>query len=212
MQQTIKVAVIGGTGKAGSYLVKELLNQGYQVKILLRRPELYTHAHPSLKIVTGDIIHYETAHELIAGCDVVISTLGQKKDEPLVSSLATNHIIRAMNECHIRRYILVSGLSIDLPGDKKSPWVLEASAFMRQTFPVVMADKEKAFTILSDSDLEWTLARLPFIIQTDDHGQLAVDLTDCPGDHINTNDLAEFLVRQVTDRKYIRQAPFLASV
>jgi putative NADH-flavin reductase len=212
MQQTIKVAVIGGTGKAGSYLVKELLDQGYHVKVLVRRPESYPLSHPSLEIVTGDIIHYETARKLIGGSDVVISTLGQKKDEPLVSGVSTDHIIRAMNEFHIRRYIFVTGLSTDLPGDKKSPWVIEGSAFMRRTFPLVMADKDMAFTTLQTSDLDWTLVRLPFIIQTDDHARLAVDLTDCPGDHINTTDLAEFLVRQISDKEYIRLAPFIASI
>ena len=40
MLQTIKVAVIGGSGKAGNYLVKELLNRGFQVKALLRRPDV----------------------------------------------------------------------------------------------------------------------------------------------------------------------------
>ncbi|HEX9502935.1 MAG TPA: NAD(P)H-binding protein [Patescibacteria group bacterium] len=222
MKQNIKVAVIGGTGKAGSYLVKELLSQKFNLKVLLRHPEqdslsrgfgsLQLLSHPSVEIVTGDISDYETVRSLLAGCTVVISALGQKKEEPLISSLATSHIIRAMNEYAIRRYISITGLSLDLPGDKRSLLVREASAFMKHTFPVVMADKQKAFTILSGSNIDWTLVRLPFIIQTDDRGKWAIDLIDCPGDRIRTTDLANFLIKQISDRKFIRKAPFIASV
>jgi uncharacterized protein YbjT (DUF2867 family) len=39
MQSNIKVAIIGGTGKAGNYLVKQLLAQNIPVKFLHRNPE-----------------------------------------------------------------------------------------------------------------------------------------------------------------------------
>jgi uncharacterized protein YbjT (DUF2867 family) len=38
MEQFIKIAVIGGTGKAGKYLVKKLINRGFKIKVLLRNP------------------------------------------------------------------------------------------------------------------------------------------------------------------------------
>jgi len=42
MQQNIKIAVLGGTGKAGKYLVKQLRKQGFQIKLLLRNPEKFS--------------------------------------------------------------------------------------------------------------------------------------------------------------------------
>jgi putative NADH-flavin reductase len=212
MLQTIKVAVIGGSGKAGNYLVKELLNRGFQVKALLRRPELNSLNHSSLEVIAGDAGDYEAVSGLITGCSVVISALGQRKDEQLISSLATSHIIRVMNELHIRRYIVITGLSLDLPGDKKSLPVLEASAFMKRTFPLVTEDKQKMYTILSESNIDWTIVRLPFIIQADDRRQWTAHVEDCPGEHINTTDLAGFLIDQISDRTYIRKAPFIASM
>jgi uncharacterized protein YbjT (DUF2867 family) len=38
MEQEKKIAVIGGTGKAGRFLVKELINQGFQIRVLTRNP------------------------------------------------------------------------------------------------------------------------------------------------------------------------------
>ncbi len=35
MKQKIKIAVLGGGGRTGKYLVTELLNQEYHIKLLL---------------------------------------------------------------------------------------------------------------------------------------------------------------------------------
>lgn len=38
MKSNIKIAVIGGTGKSGKYLVKQLIEQGFQIKYFLGIP------------------------------------------------------------------------------------------------------------------------------------------------------------------------------
>ena len=40
MEQKIKIAVLGGGGRTGKYLVTQLLNQGYNIKFLLRSPKI----------------------------------------------------------------------------------------------------------------------------------------------------------------------------
>jgi putative NADH-flavin reductase len=203
----MKVAIIGATGKAGQYLLKELLPLGYQLKTLLRRPFPFS-VNPSVEVIIGDAADPATMKLLLADCDVLISTIGQLKDEPLISALSTENILLT----GIKRYIYIAGFTIDVPGDHKSTHNQEMSDFMRRSFPEIVADKQRAFELLAASDIDWTLVRLPFIRQTDDRSDLAVNLEDCPGDHINTADLAAFLVQQITDRTYIRKAPFIASI
>jgi len=212
MNQHITVAVIGATGKAGKYLVKQLLQDGYTVKALIRKPDTYTLAHPSLQIIEGDIQNLPVVEKLLSGCDAVISTLGQAKDEPLISSLAATNITRIMQEYGVKRHIFVCGLNIDVSGDKKSEENIAKSDWMRSSFPDVVADKQKAYDIVAASNVDWTMVRLPFIVQTDEKKKLEVSLEDCPGENINTSDLAEFLIRQIHDKQYIRRSPFVASV
>ncbi|ETZ21483.1 NAD(P)-dependent oxidoreductase [Pedobacter sp. V48] len=212
MTNHIKVALIGATGKAGSYLLSTLLNQGYSVKALIRNPSSYNYMHPNLEIVRGDIKDSETANELIKNCGVVISALGQAKDEPLIASLAAQNIIKAMNKQQITRYIFLTGLNIDVPGDKKSRKTIQASTWMKETFPVFVADKEKAFEIVKASALDWTMVRLPWIEQTDEVRHLAVSLEDSPGEKISTTDLAHFLIDQILKADFIGKAPFAASL
>ena len=212
MNVPIKVALIGATGKVGKPLLQQLLQQGYQVKSLIRKPQSYPISHPSMEIVTGDIKDLETAIELVKGCDAVISVIGQLKDEPLISSLAASNLIHAMNKEQISRYIFLTGLTLDMPGDQKSAANQQGSSWMKQTFPIVVADKEKAVELLQQSNIDWTIVRLPWIEETEEKKQLLVDLQDCLGEKVSTTGLAAFLIEQLSDPTFIRKAPFVASI
>lgn len=211
MKQAIKVAILGATGKAGKYLLQELLLKKYNVKSLIRSPETYTVSHPLLEIVKGDIKDLDTARQLLKDCNVVISTIGQNKDDVLISSLATLNIIQAMEEFNIKRYIVLTGSNLEVPGDQKSDKNLAGTAWMKTTFPVIVADKQKAYEILTTSHIDWTVVRLPWIEQTDERRGLLVNLQDCPEDLISTTDLADFLITQITATDYLKKAPFVAS-
>lgn len=212
MKQSIKAALLGATGKAGKYLLKELLAQGYYVKALIRKPEYFHVTHPLLEIVKGDIKDFETARLLLKDCNAVISSIGSAKDEPLVQSLATSNIIKAMNEFNIKRYILLAGLNMVVPGDEKSTKNEASSVWMRNTFPEAVADRQLAYEILSGSKINWTLIRLPWIEQTAERHGLLVDLKDCPGEKVSTTDLADFVIGQILDTAYSEKAPFVASL
>ena len=211
MKQAIKVALLGATGKAGQYLLQELLTNGYQVKSLIRKPKDYSLSHPAMELVAGDIKDLTTANQLIDGCDVVISTIGQNKDEVLISSLATENIIKAMEKFKLRRYILLTGSNLEVPGDQKSDKNLAGTTWMKTTFPLIVADKQKAYEILTTSSIDWTIVRLPWIEKTTERRGLVVDLKDCLEELISTTDLADFLIDQITDTTYIKKAPFVAS-
>ncbi len=212
MNQPIKVALLGATGKAGKYILRELLRQNYPVKALIRKPENFSITHPLLEIVKGDIKDFETARLLLSQCQVIISSIGPKKDEPLVQSLATTNILKAMEELHVKRYILLAGLNVDIPGDQKSNANQASSEWMRQTFPEAVADRQLTYDILSDSKTDWTLVRLPWIEQTVERRGLIVNLKDCLGEKISTTDLADFITKQIISSEYIRKSPFVASL
>ncbi len=212
MDQKHIVALLGATGKAGKYILQELLNRGYALKALIRQPNEFTIAHPLLEIVPGDIKDLETARLLIKGCYVVIATIGPRKDEPLISSLSTLNILKAMNEFNIKRYISLAGLNLDIPRDHKSEANKAKSDWMRQNFPDAVSDRQKAYDILVESDIGWTMIRLPWIEQTDERRGLIVDLYDCPGEKISTTDLADFVIGQMEDVSYFKKAPFVASI
>ena len=212
MQEIIKIAVIGGTGKSGRYLVKQLIRQGSHFKILMRNPENRQINYPNAEVVKGDARNYNAVYSLISNCQAIISTLGQPKGETPIFSQATKNVIRAMIELDVKRYILTTGLNVDTPFDTKSAKTNSATEWMKTNYPETTADKQKEYDILSESNVNWTLVRLPLIEQTDERNEIAVSIEDCPGDKISAGDLAQFLIEQLSDKTFIKKSPFIASV
>jgi putative NADH-flavin reductase len=211
-----KVAVIGGGGRTGKYIVDQLLQRGFSLRLLLRNPETLTIQHPLIQVIKGDVLDEEIVSVLIAGCQAVISTVGQRKDEPLVASRAAANIINAIEKQQISagkvKYILLAGLNVDTPFDKKSPETQKATEWMKETFPAIHEDRQKSYAILEASEVDWTLVRVPYIEFNDEQGNVKVDLEDCPGSKISAGDIARFMIGQLADATYLRKAPFIAGL
>lgn len=206
--------MIGGTGKSGKYIVKQLIEQNFQLKILIRNPDNFEIKSPLVEVIQGDVTNYSAVNTLLEGCHAVISTLGLgiPPSEPTIFSQATTNVIQGMKEHNIHRYIVTTGLNVDTPFDSKSPKTLFATDWMRKNFPISTANKQSEFDILSKSKVDWTLVRLPLIEQTDESGEIIVSLEDCPGEKISATDLANFLIKQLSINTFVRKSPFIASV
>lgn len=211
MQNNITIAVIGGTGKSGKYLVKELISRGYHIRLLHRKPETLSFDSPLVTLVKGDARDREAIINLLNGSAAVISALSQPVGEAPIFSDAARNIVISMQQHHLSRYIVIAGLNVDVPNDHKSKETQAGTDWMKATFPKTTADRQAEYQVLTESKINWTMVRLPLIIETDQRGELAVNLTDCPGNKVSATDLAGFLIKQLSDDTFIRQAPFIAS-
>jgi putative NADH-flavin reductase len=206
------IAVIGGTGKLGKYLVKKLLEKGFLIKMLLRNPDQLELNHPAIEKVKGDARNPMDIALLLEGCTGILSTLGQPKGEPPIFSTATSNVLNAMQKLKIKRYIVTTGLSVDTPNDHKSEQVQEATDWMRANYAPTTGDKQVEYELLAQGHVDWTLVRLPLIEQTEVAKGVKISLEDCLGNHISATDLANFLIEQLENTEYIGQAPFIASI
>jgi hypothetical protein len=116
-----------------------------------------------------------------------------------------------MSHHGVSRYIVTTGLNVDTPYDKKGPKTKMATEWMRSNYPETTGDKQVEFEVLSKSDLNWTLVRLPMIDLTDERSEVNVSLDDCPGDKIGSTDLAHFLLEQLSSDRYLKKSPFIAN-
>ncbi len=206
------IAVIGGTGKSGKYLVKKLLEKDFRIKMLLRNPDQLELHHPTIEKVKGDARNTADIVHLLQGCTAVLSTLGQPKGESPIFSTATSNVLNAMQKLNIRRYIVITGLSVDTPNDHKSEQVQQATDWMRSNYGPTTSDKQVEYELLAQSEMDWTLVRLPLIEQIDVANGIKVNLEDCPRDHISATDLANFIIEQLSSNEYAGKAPFIASI
>lgn len=210
---TTKIAVIGGSGKAGKYLVRQLVDGGFDIKVLIRNPERLTIRHPSVEMIVGDATDFHCVRSLVDGADAIISTLGLgvPPSAPEIFSVVTTNVIRAMRKTGVRRYIAIAGLNVDASTDMKSEKTQQATEWMYANFPKSTADRQLEYELLQASSLDWTLVRLPLIDQTQVRHEVLVSLDDCPGEEISATSLAEFLIHQLADATYVGKAPFIAN-
>jgi putative NADH-flavin reductase len=211
MKLISKIAILGGTGKSGKYIVQHLSNQSFKLKLLLRNPQTFLLDTPQIELVKGDARDYESIKSLLEGCQAVISTLGQPRGESPIFSEATRNILRAMDRWNIDRYIVTTGLNVDTPEDQKCTQTRLATDWMRTHYPMTTADKQVEYNLLQSSSINWTLVRLPMIEQTEERHPISVSLIDCQGTSISAKNLAYFLVENLINTTYFKKAPFLSN-
>jgi putative NADH-flavin reductase len=212
MKNISKVAVLGGGGRTGKYLVHQLLENGFSVKLLLRNPDDFTIQNSKIEIIKGDAINEESINLLLKDCQAVVSTIGQRPGEPMVASQATKNVLNAMNRYGIERYVLLAGLNIDTPFDKKSRKTMMATDWMKTNFPEIQKDRQFTYDLLVDSKIDWTQVRVPLIVFSDESSEIAVNLEDCLDEKISAFDISKFMVKEMIESNYSRQSPFISGV
>ena len=150
------------------------------------------------------------------GADAVISALGPSLDRkatgmPLVDGTRT--IVDAMRAEGVERYIGMATPSLRDPRDKGS-MLGRLVPFMGRTF-LKRAYREllDMSKIVTDSDLNWTIAR--FTRPTDGARTGTVRAGDLGRDKIRASitrpDIAGFLLDQATDTRFHRAAPAISN-
>lgn len=207
----MKIVVFGATGGVGKHLLELALAQGHEVTAFARNPAAVTGKDPKLKVVQGDARDAAAVAAAVAGQDVVVSTLGPSGRDPkkngsmTICSEATPHILAAMKQHGVRRFLCVSSVGI---GDSKAHagFLLNkifAPLFLKEPF----ADKEKQEAQVMATDLDWIIIRPSGLHDGPAKGKYKVAMNGPVPARIARADVADFLVKQLTGTEYVRKAP-----
>jgi putative NADH-flavin reductase len=211
LETTNKIAILGANGKVGKFLINEALEQGFQVKILTRNSKNMPINNENIEVIIGDARDFSSIQELLQGCRAVINAVGQPKNESYIFSTVTKHILKVMKEYEIKRYILISGGSINVVGDQKGIVNKMGANLFKLFLPKMMQDKYKELQILQSSDVDWTVVRLPFVIEGNGIGNIKESLVDMPGIKIQNGDIALFVIKQMNSGLYVGKFPFISN-
>ncbi len=207
----MRVAVFGGSGLTGKHVVRVALERGHTVTALARRPEAMGDAREALHVIHGDALDAGAVARVIGGQDAVIQALGiggkgDGKASTLVSD-ATRIIVAAMEKQGVRRLVCMSNVGA---GDSlgETPLVfrkLLLPVFFRWLVPI-LEDKNRMEPLVSGSQLDWTLVRLPAILDQPARGRrrLAASAREV-GFRITAADTAELLVDQLDDSAWVNR-------
>ena len=120
----MRVALFGGTGYVGSYLVDALLQAGMQ-PVLLVRPghESRVRHRRGCDIVSGDLADTEALDEVLRGADSAIYNVGILREFPErgitfdeLHYNAARRVIRAAERAGVGRFLLMSANGVKAQG------------------------------------------------------------------------------------------------
>lgn len=209
------IALFGATGSTGKHIIEEALKQGYSLSIYTRDAKKLESFADRVEIVVGDLSNQDAIAKCINGADVVISALGPnglkvQGDKPVMRGLT--NIIAAMKHAGVHRLIQISTAAYRDPKDK---FAFKAHAFAllfkviaRKGFEDIKATGE----LIANSDLDWTLVRIPNLKDGPSDGNVTVGWYGKTnlGTKLSRGNLAKFLVNQIVDKAFVRAAPAIA--
>ena len=205
----MKVIVFGGTGTVGRLVVEEAIDQGHEVTLLTRDRARVGPPRTRVHVVEGDVFDARAIAPVIAGHDAVVVTLGGGRKGG-VRARGTAAIIEAMRATGVRRLVVQSLIGV---GDSREQlnffWKrLMFGLLLRGAF----ADHVEQERLTRASGLDWTIVRPGSFTDGPRTGSYRRGFGPQEKTTLKVSraDVAEFVVEQLTDDTWLRQAPSLA--
>jgi len=213
----MKVIIFGATGFSGQGILAEALKQGHEVTILVRDASKIPIKHQNLTILEGNVLDPQTVASVLHHQEAVIHCLGvggkgDGKPTTFISD-ATKVIIDEMQKQQIKRLIAMSNVGA---GNSIAfqPWFFTKIIlpYFMKWLKVIIEDKNRMEPIIMNSNLDWTIVRCPNIVDKPAKGRCNATL-DGKGLKlsITLSDLSKFMVEQLKQTAYIKQAPSVSN-
>jgi putative NADH-flavin reductase len=213
----MKVTIFGATGFSGQAILAEALKQGHEVTILVRDASKIQIKHPNLTIVEGNVLDAPTVASDLSHQEAVIQCLGvggkgDGKPTTFISD-ATKVIVDEMQKQQIKRFIAVSNVGA---GNSIAfqPWFFTKIIlpYFMKWLKVIIEDKNRMEPIIMNSNLDWTIVRCPNILDKPAKGNCNATL-DGKGLKLSITlpDLSKFIVDQLRDTTFNKQAPCVSN-
>jgi len=160
------LALTGATGFIGQYLLRQLPQRGYRMRVLLRRPTPI--ALPATSAVIGDLAQPRNMAAALEGVDAVIHSAGlahrmsgrPEDDYRVLNTEATLMLARAAQRAGVKRFVFLSSIRAQCGSS--------SGAVLTEALPPAPADaygrsKLAAERGLAELDLDWVALRLALV-------------------------------------------------
>lgn len=207
------IALFGATGKTGRRVLARLLGAGYAVRALARTPAHLVVVCDGFTVIEGDVLDPEAVAETISGSDAVISVFGHVKGSPpSVQTDGTRLIVEQMQAHGLTRIVSLSGGGLRDPHDRPKAADHVIRFLLKTLSGRVLADAEGHLRVLEQSGLDWTVVRGPRLTEKPGTGSCRVGWVGVDtGTEISRDDLADFILTQIDDDRFVRAMPFVSA-
>lgn len=203
----MKIIVFGANGKTGQNVIKQALDNGFEITAFVRNAESIKIKSEKLNIIVGQATKYEDVKNAIVGHDAVISCIGGPgiKASTTITDI-TKNIVDAMRETGVNRIAQVASAGIH--GELRGIIGKMVALMLGNT----LKDHKGAFDIIQNSGINYTVARPMSLTEGELKGEYRENEGGIPnkGMSISRADVASFLLKVIQDDKYINKSVGLA--
>lgn len=212
----MRILILGATGRTGKWLLKEALNRGYQVNILVREKKNID-PDPLLTIYEGNPGNSADMKSAIGGCTAVLSALNisRRNDFPWSGlrtppgflSVTAGNIIALCEEISIKRVLVTSAWGVN---ETKSQlpvwfrWLIDHS-----NLAIAYRDHELQEQYFIRSNLMWTCVRPVILTNGKKAKTVKVSLNGNPKSSlfISRRNVALFMLNELVEERFLMQLP-----
>ncbi len=209
----MKLAIFGATGRTGRPPGGAGAGGGARCRGLARTLAKLPLADARLTVVQGDVTDRAAVETVVRGADAVISVIGQAKGSPHdLQTAATRTIVNAMRAHGVKRLVSLTGAGVDAPQDRPTLMNHAIKLALKTLSGPMLRDASGHVAIIEGSGLEWIIVRAPMLTEGPRVGSYRVGWVGVnTGARIARADLADFLLKEVTDTTYLRQLPMVSA-
>ena len=200
----MQIALFGATGGTGRQVLEQAVAAGHNVTALVRDPAKIE-ARSGVTLIHGDVLDQEATSRCVQGSDAVICVLGSGVGVEPVEAQGTQRVLEAMQANGVRRLIAVTSLGV---GDSREQVGAEFQRAMDTVLQPIIAAKTEQERLIRASGLDWTIVRPGGLGDGPRTGDCrsGTDPSLMAG-LVSRADVAEFVLRQLTDASYLHQCP-----
>lgn len=196
----MKIIVFGATGGVGQSVVKQAVENGFEVTAFVRTPAKLEVKHRNVNIIQGNAFNQVEVAAAIAGHEAVVSCLGSSqglKKSTDLQEMAIN-IVTGMQEHDVKRivYTASAGIHKELSG-------ISGKLIMRM-LKNTLTDHRAATEYIEAHGLNYTIVRPMGLTNRPLSGKYRESTTSLPkkSRSIPRADVAHFILKALNDAQY----------
>lgn len=202
------VTIFGATGMVGTELVRACKAQGYHIRAFGRNVESLIDEDlrdKNFETIKGYVFDEEDVLKALRGTNAVLSALGGAVEgTDRTRSLGMKNIVNGMTKAGITRIVAIGGMGL-LDADEDGALLMDTPEYPQQ-YVAVAKEHLQAYQYLKGSNTRWTFVCPPDILQKPATGLFTTKAQYPTGSYqINAGDLALFMVKELTDNRYVHQ-------
>jgi putative NADH-flavin reductase len=211
----VKVAIFGATGGTGRILTTKALERGQEVTAAVRKLSAIPWSQERLRVVQADVMDPATLDGALEGQDAVItsvsvgSALREGRKPTTLFSEGTRNVIATMKRRGVGRLVCISSGAVE---PDPALGIVFGKIVRPLLFKDMYADMSRMEREVRESGLDWVIVCPSTLTDDPASGRYILGIDRIPkGWRVPRGDVAEFVLDQLTDDRYLGRAVAITS-